>query len=250
MDVQNYFISLSRECNALKDRVRHLINDQHWLTDGEWKESVIRQVLRRNLPATVKLSRGFVVSGARESHQLDVLVHDASKPVVFQDGDLAFVTPDAVLGVIEVKSRITAYTFEESARKLARDMSMVRRHPNSKAFAAIFAFDGDGPPGQTLVDILARVAPTWNERIDFAAVGDSTFLKYWDFHPSDILEMYECWHSYSMPGLAAGYFVHNVVDSISPRSVFSNEEVWFPAEGKEPYRDGCVRSAWARPRQD
>ncbi len=43
------------------------------------------------------------------SSQLDVLLFDATKPVLFRDGDLAFVTPDAVVGIIEVESRATPF---------------------------------------------------------------------------------------------------------------------------------------------
>lgn len=245
MDIQNYFKSLSREIDSLKNRIRHLIDNSHWLTDGEWKESVVRHVLRRQLPTTVAIGRGFVVTGQRASHQLDVLIHDSSRPVLFRDGDLVFVTPDAVLGIIEVKSKVNPHSFEALAERLAADINLVRLHPNARAFAAIMAFERDDSTTDRFLDVVARVSHTWNERIDFAALGDSTFLKYWHFDPLDESRIYESWHSYELPGLAPGYFVHNVIDSISPESVFRNSEVWFPTDGKEPYRRGCAQSAWA-----
>lgn len=122
MRIDDYFRSLTAEVEALRDRVRQLIENRHWQTDGEWKESVIRQVLRRHLPASAQVGRGFVVTGRRTSHQIDVLVFDSAKPVLFRDADLAFVTPDAVLGAIEVKSRTTAGTVATAAEKLATDM--------------------------------------------------------------------------------------------------------------------------------
>ena len=57
MNVQSYFKSLSEELHSLKDRVRNLMDTPHWLTDGEWKESVIRYFLKRNLPRTVDVGR-------------------------------------------------------------------------------------------------------------------------------------------------------------------------------------------------
>jgi hypothetical protein len=122
MRIENYFRSLTAEVEALKDRVRQLIEDRHWQTDGEWKESVVRQMLRRHLPASASVGRGFVVTATQSSHQLDVLVFDSSKPVLFKDGDLVFVTPDAVFGVIEVKSRATQRILATAAEKLADDM--------------------------------------------------------------------------------------------------------------------------------
>jgi len=246
MDVRDYFESLSQELDSLKHRVRHLIADAHWQTDGEWKESVLRQVLRRHLPTTAVVGRGFVVTGQSETHQIDILVHDGSKPVLFRDGDLAFVTPDAVLGIIEVKARVTASIFRGAAEKLANDINLVRLHPNIRAFAGIFAFERDGGSPQGFLDAAAEVAQTYNHRIDFAAVGPSTFLKYWNEDPETGRHVYQWWHSYEVVSLAAGYFVHNVIDAVSPESVFRNNEVWFPTAGKEPNRTGRARGSWAR----
>jgi hypothetical protein len=130
MNVQDYFESLGQELGALKHRVRHLIADAHWQTDGEWKESVLRHVLRRHLPDDAVVGRGFVISGDNATHRLDILVHDGSKPLLFRDGDLVFVTPDAVLGIVEVKSRVNPSTFGEIARRVASDIGLVRLQAN------------------------------------------------------------------------------------------------------------------------
>lgn len=244
MDLRNYFESLGTEVDALKQRVRYLLADRHWQTDGEWKESVVRQVLRRHLPATALVGRGFVVTGESATHQVDILIHDASKPVLFRDGDLVFVTPDAVVGVIEVKSRVTSSLFRDAARKLASDINLVRRHPNTQAFAALFAFEADDTNSEAYLKGAVAAASRWDERLDFASIGPDRFLKYWHFDPTDETRMYESWHSYYLPGLASGYFIHNVVDAVSPESVFRNNEVWFPTSGKEPHRDGCARAMW------
>jgi hypothetical protein len=52
MDIRAHFASLTQELEALRDRVRNLsVEDPHWPTDGEWKESVLRAVLKSYLPA-------------------------------------------------------------------------------------------------------------------------------------------------------------------------------------------------------
>ncbi len=81
MDLNIYFESLGREIDSLKLRVRDLIANRHWQTDGEWKESVLRQVLRRHLPAAAIIGRGFVISGDDVTTQLDVLIHDGVNPI-------------------------------------------------------------------------------------------------------------------------------------------------------------------------
>ena len=49
MPIQRNFLeyhkSIARELEATKDRIRQLIGDKHWLTDGEHKEAVLRRVL-------------------------------------------------------------------------------------------------------------------------------------------------------------------------------------------------------------
>ena len=246
MNVREYFETLGQEIAALKHRVRHLIADAHWQTDGEWKETVVRHVLRRHLPATAVVGRGFVVSGQTQTRQIDILVHDASKPVLFRDGDLAFVTPDAVLGILEVKARVNDTILRQAAGTIAANAQLIRSHPNTRAFSGIFAFDLDGRARpQRLVDILSEAAPTYDERLDFACLGASTFLRYWNEDPETGRHVYKSWHAYNVPDLAAGYFVHNVVDAVSPESVFRNREVWFPRPGKEPFRTAAATARWA-----
>jgi hypothetical protein len=229
---------------ALKDRVRFLIEDRHWQTDGEWKESVLRQVLRRHLGGAMSVGRGFVVSSAGSSHQLDILIFDSSKPVLFRDGDLAFVTPDAVVGVIEVKTRATPAVLATSASKLAQDMELVRTPGNSKAFAGIFAFESEPAPPETYLGALADAAEHHDNRVDFACLGCSRFLRYWHLNPENERHFYEGWQSYALSNMAAGYFLHNVIDAVSPTSVFRNEDVWFPTAGSQGFRDGEILARW------
>jgi hypothetical protein len=178
---------------------------------------------------------------------LDVLIVDATKPVLFRDADLVFVTPDAVLGVMEVKSRARPSLIREAAEKLGQDMLLIRRHPNTRAFAGVFAFDEDGGETSSYLDAVVGPAQRAEEHIDFVCVGDSRFIRYWELDPErQPTRLLEAWHSYHLAGLARGYFIHNVVDSVSPEAVFRNNEVWFPREGKEPYRDGVRRANWAK----
>src|ERR1035438_10073477 len=243
MRLEEYFGSLTDETEALKNRVRYLIEDRHWQTDGEWKESVIRQILRRYLPASVTVCRGFVVTANQSSNQLDILIFDSSKPVLFRDGDLAFVTPDAVIGVVEVKSRTTPALFARAAAKLGEDMAIVRSSPNSNAFAGIFAFEDCGAASIAYLDAISEASPQRKNRVDFASLGRCRFIRYWHLDPSE-RNFYEGWHSYDLPETAPGYFVHNIVDAISPESVLRNNDVWFPTGGKEVFKDGEILGRW------
>ena len=106
MNINQYFKTLTDELISLKDRVRYYIDDANWQADGEWKESVIRSILKRHLPSHIGVGRGFVVNTHQASTQIDVLLYDKSKPILFQDGDFVLITPDSVKGAIEVKTKL------------------------------------------------------------------------------------------------------------------------------------------------
>ena len=57
MNINQYFKNLTDELTSLKDRIRHYIEDAHWQSDGEWKESVLRTILRRHLPKNIGIGR-------------------------------------------------------------------------------------------------------------------------------------------------------------------------------------------------
>jgi len=79
MSVEEQFRALTLEMDALKSRVRNFRQTAHWQTDGEWKESVLRNVLGGHLPRHLEPLRGFVTDGEQSSRQIDVLIYDTAK---------------------------------------------------------------------------------------------------------------------------------------------------------------------------
>jgi hypothetical protein len=105
-------------------------------------------VLRRHLPSTVQVGRGFVVAPGVVSRQIDVLIYDATKPVLFQDGDLVTLASDAVRAIIEVKSKIDSYqNLAKIAEKLADHAEFLfEQTPGNQfitnpPFIGLFAYD-------------------------------------------------------------------------------------------------------------
>src|SRR5689334_2544349 len=113
-----------------------LIEDQHWPTDGEWKESVLRNMIRRSAPETITVGRGFVVSHVGSTSQIDVLLYDNTYPALYRDGDLVFVTPDACRGIVEVKTRVTLPSFRDAVGKLAENGHFIRRSNSTRPLFA------------------------------------------------------------------------------------------------------------------
>ncbi|MBN1612574.1 MAG: hypothetical protein JW940_38445, partial [Polyangiaceae bacterium] len=102
-----YLRSLADELVSQASRVRDLIGDRHWLSDGAHKEELLRAVLRRHSPSGVEWTRGFVVSPTEDacSSEQDILAVDTTlEAPLFHQSNLAIVFPRAVLAAISVKT--------------------------------------------------------------------------------------------------------------------------------------------------
>jgi len=246
MDVKAHFESLTKELEALRDRVRNFsVDTPNWQTDGEWKESALRSVLRGYLPSHIEPLRGFVVTPDRGSGQIDVILYDNRQPVLFRNGDLVFVTPDAVRGIVEVKSNIHDRNGLRAALdSLSTNAEMIRsaRQQQDDLFVGLFSYQTEIDAGhfmEVLVD-LREAARTFRSRIiNHVSLGCSHFIKFWEYSPSSPTRNdYDEWHSYSLINLSAGYFINNLVRSVAAYSVAINEGIWFPAISNEPYLQG------------
>lgn len=248
MDMIAYHQSILGELNSLKDRIRNLMDEPNWLTDGEWKESVLRSVLRRHLPDNIHIGRGFVFTPARCSSQIDILIYDASCPVVFRDGDLVFVTPDAVKAIIEVKSRATNAIVSESVEKLVNNLDLVfnailtapgmPRQPN--CYGGIFAYESSIADDQAVLRILMENAHESPLRVvSHMSLGPSSFFRFWESDPEGKNETFK-WHSYQLDNLSPAYFISNLISSLAPDSVWLNQHTWFPLSSKELRKTGQI----------
>lgn len=154
MQTEEYFRSISTELDSLKNRVRHLIRDQNWQTDGEWKESVLRTIIQRSAPRNMTVGRGFIVDRDRSSTQIDILIYDNSYPVLYKDGDLVFISPSACRAVIEVKTSVTRPSFQRAVEKLGDVAELAR----GKKPTARLAFSLKHRPKQKRRKLLASDA--------------------------------------------------------------------------------------------
>lgn len=240
MDIEKYFRSISSECEAMKNRVRMFIHDKHWQTDGEWKESVLRSIIRRSAPDSVTVGRGFVVAPTFISKQIDVLVYDKMLPVLYRDGDLAFVSPESCRAIVEVKSKIASRPqFLKPAEKLASDAARIREATGQDLFVGLFAYESSDAIVTNVLDhLLTAAAGDSRKIIDHVAAGSGGFTKYWRQNPVGGADMYNHWHRYELNNMAAGYFVHNLVIAVTHQAAVVCEDGWFPINGIEPHRVG------------
>lgn len=117
-----YLVSLGEELHAQSTRVRDLIGESHWLTDGHHKEYLLTELLRRHLPSGVVASRGFVISPSDSdirSKEQDVLVVDTQREApVFQGDQLVIAFPRSVLATISVKTTLDSTTVADTVEGL------------------------------------------------------------------------------------------------------------------------------------
>lgn len=243
MNMIDFYKSIGHELNALKNRVRNLMQNPHWLSDGELKEAILRMVLKRHLPENIKVARGFIFSPENTSSQIDILLYDSSYPVMFREGDFVFVTPDAVRGIIEVKTQATITIIEEALQKLASNASIVYGHRHNQndiqekeIFVGLFAYEiGQIRNPGRILESLEQVANGDRTRVvNHICLGVNYFYKFWyESSSGDCMQ----WRSYQLEDLAPAYFISNILDWVSP-SVSANEEAWFPLDSKERRKIG------------
>lgn len=243
IDIAAYLKSITAEFMAQKDRVRHFIGLDHLPTDGGWKEAVLRAMISRTLPSRYAAASGFVVTENEASSQIDVLIYDTAVPILYKGGDIVFVQPAACAAAIEVKSHLNATSFRDATKKLADVCALIRRHDrDTKLFSGIFSYDGDGGTHQRSLTHIASAADGEPNRIvNHASIGANTFIKYWSKSPDDGADGYERWHHYTLPGMAPGYFLHNLMSFLADEDLLRGNNIWFPAESKETRRNGVQR---------
>ncbi len=235
MNTEDYFKSVTSELETLKDRVRHLIDDGHWPTDGEWKESVLRSVVKRSAPSSVTVGRGFVVQGSRASAQIDVLIYDNSYPILYRDGDLVFVTPDSCRAIIEVKTSTTPTKLRQCVCGLGDSAAMVRQANRGKPlFVGLFVYEVGPRRVRSVLESLHAAAQRHEDRVvNHVSIGPSIFAKFWEVRPGqDSGPIYDTWHEYELDRMAPGYFIHNLLMQVSPRRT-QHDTTWFPEASKE-----------------
>lgn len=228
-DLQAYHQSIASELYSIHKRIRQLIGHAHWLTDGEYKEAILRRVLRNHVPEVVRVGTGFVCFPRGEtSHQLDILLTDTRKPTLFKDEGLVIVTADTVRAVIEVKTKLTPVELQNALAKLGRDVAHIRQE-NPACMAGLFVYEPGNLDDKKILKALHAAAEKDGQRvINFVAAGAGLFAQYSEYALRGKGGKPPLWYAYNLNDLAPAYFLsHFAWRSADERS----EEMrfaWFP----------------------
>lgn len=241
-----YHKSIAEEMASLKNRIRNLIGSSHHLTDGEFKEIIVRKTLRNHLPKNLSVAHGFVCFPEGNSTQLDIMTLRQDKPRIFQDGELAIVTSDAVEAIFEVKTRQQSVTqLKATLNKLADNAEKIRKNGNSTCKAGLFIHENQRSSidHDCVLEAINASAKGSNHRvIDWVAYGNNHFYRFWFYSPEqDRNVCYTKWHSYKLDKLAHAYFISNVIWDLSGEMNKKNQFAWFPLpDGKENSKIGDI----------
>ena len=236
-----YHESIASELDSVQSRIRNLVT--HWLTDGEWKEAVLRTVLRRHLPEGSFVGRGFVVGREYSSTQIDFFVLRQGKPTLFKDGDLVIVTPDVPGAVVEVKTKLEGVAaWYETALKLSQIGQACKQIANNNPWLGIYAYEGALNQDQNILNAICRVHRETGISINCVTCGDDLFVRYWSIgeyeagDDPDVDLQRKYWRGYELPRLSPSYFISNLVDAICNVDRNETDYAWFAHQGgKKPH---------------
>ncbi|MDR6530237.1 hypothetical protein J2800_000973 [Caulobacter rhizosphaerae] len=135
-----YVGDLAVELRAQAERIGHLVS--HGPSVGSYREDLVRDLLKRHLPERYHVATGFVQGSPR---QADILIYDRlDYAVLFREGDVVVVQPDAVRAIIEVKSELTAENVHKSLDILRKICPLNVDLP--PIFLGVIAFEGPQKP--------------------------------------------------------------------------------------------------------
>lgn len=231
----------TKELLAIKDRVRNLIN--HWGEDGRYKEAVIKTIIQRFLPEKFKIGTGFVVrqtadrGNHQSSNQIDLIIYDTAYPILFKETDFVILTPDSVVGIMEVKANATNQGLADIVRKANLNGKFIFDAKTDKTkplFNGIFSYESTVNNVETVSN---AVNTPWAELdgqanrqkfgVNHISLNQHWFYKFWkhEFDAGNLPHYF-----YEIRELSFSFFISNLMDLVSGTSVIENSNLWFPVD--------------------
>jgi hypothetical protein len=127
---------------------------QHAGDRGGNREQVLRDFLRKHLPARYGVTKGEIVTrGGAHTHSADIIIYDAQNCPVLYVEETSVLPVESVFGIVEVKSTLSKSEFVDAARKVEafkrlapRDLSVIETreyvtvHRPSRPFGIVLGY--------------------------------------------------------------------------------------------------------------
>jgi hypothetical protein len=245
LNIKEFHESTSKELDVIKNRVRNLIGSANWGEEGRYKEFILRNVIRRFLPAKYSMGTGFVVKRQNRdvahetSKQIDLIIYDTSFPLLFSEGDFVIIPPESVRGIIEVKANLQNQNQKEIIDKMNETGRFIfegKKNKNKPIFNGIFSYEGfdnitDCPQNirncvRNFIDNPERNAAKFYT-VNHISLNKKLFLKYWQIDNKFSL--------YKLENLSFSYFISNLIYFVTEEYIEHESNLWFPGD-KTPYK--------------
>lgn len=225
----SYQKSVAEEFKAYENRVRNLIDDSHWGEEGRYKEIILMNFLKRVLPKNLSVGTGFVRNKDTITNQIDIIIYDNTFPLLFSEGDFVVTTPNNVIGVVEVKTKIEPVELCDTIGKANENALIISEGSDNFMFNGIFSFNSGNNPDRYLnhmeafdySSLLSRnhfneiVSAKLYSCVNHIALGSSYFIKLWPVGQDDEQIEDPYYSLYEMQdGLAFSYFLSNLLEFV------------------------------------
>lgn len=144
-----YFQSYAEEIKSKFQRIKNLVS--HNVSSGDYHEEILRNILRNFLTKRYSIKKGFIYATPESvSKQIDIMIIDENTPAayLFQEGDFAVVMPDAVLGMIEVKTTLNNQEFKTAIENISSAKNLYK-YP-MHFLGILFGYQGSPASDDTL----------------------------------------------------------------------------------------------------
>jgi len=158
-----YFQSISAELASKSERIRQLIGDSHFLSDGHHKEYLLQSVLERFLPAGFVCSRGFVVRDSQlkiRSKEQDLLIVDTRiHAPLFRESGVIVTFPENVRAAISVKTTLSSSEINDALQGLESIPDISSSNPIWRGIFGFCLDEGWEAKPQNFVNWLKKSQP-------------------------------------------------------------------------------------------
>ena len=203
------------------DRVRDLIGDAHWLSDGHHKERLLAGTMARHLPRRFAVTTGFLLdrhATSSCSREQDILVLDLWRhPLLFGTAELSITYSISAVASVSVKSQFKKDAFEDSWNTLASIPS-----PPEPLRRIAFFFDSDAPT--RIVDWLLPLVKTGAPGADYIATTGDFFARI------DRGDGFAKLRGFSTAGASFGTALASLVSDLSDGHETASEDLVFDIE--------------------
>ena len=255
--------STTDELKVIKNRVRNLIGNRNWGEEGRYKEAILRSVIKRFLPQNFKIGTGFIIKRRENdneinrydidsSRQIDILIFDATRPILFSEGDFYIVTPNSVRAIIEVKTNIENQNLTEILERMNEMGEFVNQSQsdqptlidetiieNQPIFNGIFSYEGyhniiNQQDVEDSIEVKIKEGARGTNYVNHISLNENIFIKNFGHRTSPGEYIFDIFSVYKIEDLSFSYFISNLLSYLVKRPITDESDLWFPTD-KELY---------------